>query len=133
MMSESQSNLDSLTQFMSARAALEESYAKSLGKLSKTGLIVNGECAIDMRRGQAPAHCSAGPAVKQFICTDSAAEQSLHPDVFEAIASLRGDVANESVQHKEMSYSINKDVLEPLGQLRESTEMVTRVVRAHGG
>jgi len=50
--------------------------------------------------------------------------------VFEAVASLRGDVANESVQHRELSIAINKDVLEPLSQLRETADMVVRVVRS---
>lgn len=58
-----------------------------------------------------------------------AAESTLHPAVFDAIASLRGDVANESVQHRELAQAIAKDVLEPLGQLKESAEMVVRVVR----
>lgn len=44
------------------------------------------------------------------------------------MASLKGDVANESVQHRELSSSIAKDVLEPLVTLREGSEMVTRVV-----
>jgi F-BAR domain only protein len=55
-------------------------------------------------------------------------ESSLHPAVFEAIASLRGDVANEARQHADMFNSINKDVLEPLGSLKETADMVVRVV-----
>ncbi len=55
-------------------------------------------------------------------------EASLYPAVFEAIASLRGDVANEARQHAEMHFSINKDVLEPLGSLKETADMVVRVV-----
>lgn len=61
------------------------------------------------------------------------AEKTTHPALFEAVASLRGDTINESVQHKELSDSIAKDVLEPLRQLRESTEMVVRVVRDGNG
>lgn len=57
-------------------------------------------------------------------------ETSLHPAVFEAIASLRGDVANEARQHSEMFTSINKDVLEPLASLKETADMVVRVVSA---
>jgi len=44
MMSETQAAIESLAQFMTARAALEESYAKNLAKLSKAGLNVNGPC-----------------------------------------------------------------------------------------
>ena len=57
------------------------------------------------------------------------AESSLHPALFEALASLRGDVVNESVQHRELASAIAKDVIEPLASLRESADMVVRVVR----
>jgi len=38
----SQASIDSLMSFMSARAALEDSYAKSLAKLSRSALVVDG-------------------------------------------------------------------------------------------
>ena len=53
----------------------------------------------------------------------------MQPSLFEAVASLRGDAMNESVQHSTMAANIAKDVLEPLRVLRESTEMVARLVR----
>lgn len=43
VMSASQSSIDALATFMNNRASLEESYAKSLSKLSKTGLLIDGE------------------------------------------------------------------------------------------
>lgn len=44
VMSESQTAIDALSQFMSQRAALEDNYSKSLAKLSKSYLAVNGTC-----------------------------------------------------------------------------------------
>ena len=85
-------------------------------------------CFVLFRTGYALTTLPLG-AYSPFLlpCRDSA-ESTLHPAVFEAIASLRGDVANESVQHRELSVAISKDVLEPLGQLKETAEMVVRVV-----
>ena len=100
VMGETSAAVDALSAFMQARAALEESHAKSLARLSKTALNVS--------------------------------ESALHPAVFEALASLRGDIVNESVQHRELATAIAKDVIEPLASLRESAEMVVRVVRAGG-
>ncbi len=42
MMGESQAAIDALSAFMSQRAALEDSYSKSLAKLSKSCLAING-------------------------------------------------------------------------------------------
>jgi hypothetical protein len=52
----------------------------------------------------------------------------VEPVVFEALASLSGDVANESVQHSELAASINKDVLQSLARLAEGQETVRRIV-----
>jgi hypothetical protein len=48
--------------------------------------------------------------------------------VFEALASLRGDVANESVQHSELAGSLQRDVLDPLVRLRDGGEAVHKLV-----
>ena len=56
-------------------------------------------------------------------------ERTIHPTVFEAIASLRGDIANEGVQHHELANSIQKEVIEPLSRLNDRNEKVQRIVR----
>ena len=52
----------------------------------------------------------------------------MHPAVFEAVASLRGDIANEGVQHLELANSIQKEVIEPLSKLNDRNEKVQRIV-----
>lgn len=56
------------------------------------------------------------------------AEKITEPTVFEALASLRGDVVNESVQHAELSTSLQRDVLDPLNRLREGGDTVQKLV-----
>lgn len=56
------------------------------------------------------------------------AEKITEPVVFEALASMRGDIANESVQHSELATSINRDVLEPLIRQRDSSEAINKIV-----
>jgi hypothetical protein len=88
--------LDSVVSLMTARAALEASYSKSLAKL----------------------------AAQSF----SFSEKTIHPAVFEAVASLRGDIANEGVQHLELANSIQKEVIEPLSRLNDRNDKVQRIV-----
>lgn len=42
MMSQSQATIDAMSQFMTARAALEEGFAKNMRKLANASLAVNG-------------------------------------------------------------------------------------------
>ena len=53
-------------------------------------------------------------------------ESVTDPIVFEALASVRGDVANEGVQFADFASSVQRDVLEPLVRLREGGETVAR-------
>ena len=55
------------------------------------------------------------------------AERTTNAGVFEALSSLRGDVANESVQHAEFAAAISKDVLEPLTRLKDGADAVARI------
>ena len=96
-LSETQSAFEGLIGFFRERAQLEESYSKSLLKLSRNGLAIS--------------------------------EKSLQPDMFEALACLKGDTANEGIQHGELATNINRDVVGPLLQLGVSTEMVNTMVR----
>lgn len=52
--------------------------------------------------------------------------------MFEAVASLKGDIANESVQHAEFAASIGRDVVEPLVRLKEGGETVMKLVSRLG-
>jgi hypothetical protein len=64
---------------------------------------------------------------KQNLALD---ERVMEPAIFEALASLRGDLANESVQHSELGSSVQRDAVEPLVRLREGGESVHRLITA---
>jgi hypothetical protein len=64
---------------------------------------------------------------KQNLALD---ERVMEPAIFEALASLRGDLANESVQHSELGSSVQRDAVEPLVRLREGGESVHRLISA---
>jgi hypothetical protein len=123
VMGESQTSVDALVVFLTARAALEDNYSKALAKLAKNSLVVDGAwgSVAQIMKGN----------IKRVACTTfEHAESTMDPTLFEAVASMHGDISNESVQHKELSTSITHDVVEPLKHLKESATMVTRVVRA---
>lgn len=116
--------LESVTSLMQARAALELSYSKSLQKLSQHPFAFNGAMlgeAFWCRADNAMGGCR-----QPF---PPSAERTIHPAVFEAIASLRGDIANEGVQHLELANSIQKEVIEPLTRVNDRTDTVQRIVR----
>ena len=113
--------LESVTSLMQARAALELSYSKSLQKLSQLPFAFNG--AMVLRGSCRYSHIRRWSV--RFVVT----ERTIHPTVFEAIASLRGDIANEGVQHHELANSIQKEVIEPLSRLNDRNEKVQRIVR----
>ena len=54
-------------------------------------------------------------------------ERTTNPAIFEALASLRGDISNESVQHAELAAAISKDVLDPLARLKDGSDTVARI------
>jgi len=64
---------------------------------------------------------------KQNLALD---ERVMEPAIFEALASLRGDLMNESVQHSELGSSVQRDAVEPLVRLREGGESVHRLITA---
>lgn len=96
-LSETQAAVEGLVLYFRERAALEDSYARSLTKLAKASMV-------------------------------GLSEKALHPDMFEALASLRGDAINEGVQHAELAANINRDVLEPLTSLRDVSDTVQAMV-----
>ena len=53
-------------------------------------------------------------------------ESTADPLAFEALASLKGDVANESVQFSEFAANVQRDVLEPLLRLKEGGDTVAK-------
>lgn len=66
LMSESQSTIDALVQFMTARATLEDGYAKSLSRLAKQPFAMNGAAGRRLERrdrlaGRRASHLSSLP------------------------------------------------------------------------
>lgn len=110
--------LDSVYSLMQARAQLELSYSKSLQRLSQHTFSFNG---MPLPRNDR--------IIMLASSMHLSTEKTIHPAVFEAIASLRGDIANEGVQHAELAKSIQSDVIDPLSRLNERNDKVQKIVR----
>jgi hypothetical protein len=126
-----QATIAALVLFLQERASIESTYSKALLKLSKQSLAIDGEEWPEFgRKGGRGLHRPLRLTFDVLSTSFQRAEKITEPLVFEALASLRGDVANESVQHSELATSMHRDVLEPLIRQRDSVDAVNRIVSA---
>ena len=109
-----------------AQDRLDEGFGRVRGALAEGQAHVEGLLAL--LRERAAAEDAYSKALlrlsRQTLALD---ERVTEPAIFEALASLRGDLMNESVQHSELSASVQRDVLDPLSRLREGGESVARL------
>lgn len=117
-----QAQVEALLQSIRERVAVEEAYNKSLTRLTRSTMGVDGACARRARgrarvgwrgpggalpraRARASWHASRArrarspPPPAASAAAAAPAERSTEATMFEAVASLRGDFGNEAVQH----------------------------------